>query len=152
MLLTLRLTDLLLILLTGFVCAAALYAIVLMRHMKAVLLDWRRTANKMEEVLPRIQRLCDTSEETMRSVKGLADQGTRVVSDVAEVTSQVRDVAEEGLARLHGLMGVVDAASMLVSSFKAGLAVVQACKKDGEAVADSDEGIIEETDNEKRAL
>ena len=152
MLLTLRLTDLLLILLTGFVCAAALYAIVLMRHMKAVLLDWRRTANKMEEVLPRIQRLCDTSEETMRSVKGLADQGTRVVSDVAEVTDQIRDAAEEGLARLHGLMSVLNTASMLVTSFQAGLAAVQACKKDDDEGSNPDDDSSEEADDEQRDL
>ena len=88
----------------------------------------------------------------MRSVKGLADQGTRVVSDVVEVTGQIRDVAEEGLARLHGLMGVMDAASMLVSSFKAGLAVVQACKKDDDEGSKPDDDSSEETDDEQRDL
>lgn len=88
----------------------------------------------------------------MQSVKGLADQGTRVVTDVVEVTDQIRDVAEEGLARLHGLLSVMNTVSVLVSSFKVGLAAVQACKKDHDEVSNSDDDSSEETDDEKRDL
>lgn len=152
MVLTLRLTDILLMLLTACACAAAIYAIALMRRMNAMLSDWRRTAAKLDEVMPHIQRLCSTSEEAMRSVKGLADQSTRAVTNVVEVTDQIRDVAEEGLARLHGLMGVMNTASMLASSFKAGLAAMQACKQDGDEVSNSDDDSLEETEDEKRDL
>lgn len=152
MIVTLRLTDILLVLLTACACAVAIYAIALMRRMNAVLMDWRKTALKLDEVLPDIQHFCATSGEAMQSVKGLADQSTRVVTDVAEVTGQIRDAAEEGLARLHGLMGVLNTASMLMSSFKAGLAAVQACRQDGEEKPDSDEGSFEEADDEQRDL
>jgi len=152
MLLTLRLTDILLLILTACACAVALYAIALMRRMNAMLLDWRRTAGKLDEVLPDVRRFCATSEEAMRSVKVLADQGTRVVTDVAEVTDQIRDAAEEGLARLHGLMSVLNTASMLVTSFQAGLAAVQACKKDDDEGSKPDDDSSEETDDEQRDL
>jgi hypothetical protein len=152
MVLTLRLTDILLLLLTACGCAAAIYAIVLMRRMNETLAQWQRTAHKLDEVLPHFQRLCASSEEAARAVKGLADQGTRVVTDITEVTGQIRDAAEEGLARLHGLMGVMDAASMLVSSFKAGLAAVQACKPESGDVPNCDQGSIEEKSHEERDL
>jgi hypothetical protein len=150
MMLTLRLTDILLMLLTAFACAAALYAIALMRRMNAMLDDWRKTATKLDEVLPHVQRLCTTSEGAMRSVHELAGQGTRVVEDVAEVTGEVREVIEDGLARLHGIMGALDTFSVLATSFKAGLAAVQArsdCEKDSEP-----EEIAKETEDEKRDL
>ena len=152
MVLTLRFTDILLFLLTACGCAAALYAIVLMRRMNDTLAQWQRTAHKLDEVLPHVQRLCASSEEAVRSVKGLADQGTRAVTDITEVTGQIREAAEEGLARLHGLMGAMDAAAMLVSSFKAGLAAVQVCKQEDGDVANCDPGSIEEKSHEERDL
>lgn len=152
MMLTLRLTDILLILLTACACAVAIYAIALMRRMNATMVDWQRTAHKLDEVLPDIQHFCATSGEAMQAVKGLADQSARVVTDVAEVTGQIRDAAEEGLARLHGLMGAVSTASMLISSFKAGLAAVQACRQDHDEEPESDEGSFEEADDEQRDL
>ena len=153
MLVTLKLTDILFTLLTVCVGAAAIYAILVMRRVNAMLLDWKRTSGKWEEVLPQIQRLCSTSEETMRSVKGLADQSTVVMTDAAEVTGQIRDAAEQGLARLHGLMGVMDTASMLAGSFKAGLAAMRCSNRDSEE-EDSNpyNDSPKETENEKRDL
>ena len=152
MLVTLSLTDILLMILTVCVGAAAIYAIALMRRLNAILLDWKRAAGKFEEVLPQIQHFCATSEEAMRSVKGLADQGALVMTDAAEVASQIRDVAEEGLARLHGLMGVMDTASMLANSFKAGLAAMRCCNADSDGNLNPDNDSSKETDDEKRDL
>ena len=148
--LTLRLTDILLMLLTACACAATIYAIALMRRLNVMIVDWRRMVAKVDEILPHIQRLSVTSEEAMRSVKGLADQGHAAMTNVVEVTDQLREVAEEGLARLHGLMNAINTASILVSSFKAGLAAVQACKQDSDEASNSDDGTTEETDDEKR--
>lgn len=124
--LTLRLTDLLLVLLTAFACAGTLYAIALMRRMNTMLDDWRRTSAKLDAVIPDIRSLCATSEEAMRSVRQLADKGSGVVEDVAEVTGQLRDVAEEGLARVQGIMGALDNLGTVVGGFKAGLAAAKA--------------------------
>lgn len=145
---TVRLTDIFLLIITACACAVTFYAIALMRRLSAILADWRSTADKLDEVLTRAQRLCTTSEEAMQSVKGLADQGTLVVTNVVEVSDQIRNVAEEGLARLHGLMAVVNTASMLVSSFKAGLAAVRACRKNADENSKSDEDSSRETENE----
>jgi hypothetical protein len=150
--LTLRLTDFFLMLLTAFACAAAIYAIAFMRRMNQMADDWRKTMVRFNEVLPSFKNLCVTSEEAMRSVKGLADQGNAAMTDVVEVTGQIRDVAEEGLARLHGLMGALNTASMLVTSFKAGLEAVKALKSDDEEDTNPVDSSSEETENEKRDL
>jgi hypothetical protein len=150
--LTLRLTDFFLMLLTAFACAAAIYAITLMRRMNQMADDWRKTMARFNEILPSFKNLCVTSEEAMRSVKGLADQGNAAMTDVVEVTGQIRDVAEEGLSRLHGLMGALNTASMLVTSFKAGLEAVKALKSDDEQDRSADDSSFEETEDEKGNL
>lgn len=148
--LTLKLTDILLLILTGMACVGAMYAIFLIRSMNAMLADWRKTAAKLDEVLPHVQRLCVTTEEAMRSVKVLADQGNRVASDVADVTDQLKEVAHQGMARIQGLYSAFDAVAVLMSSFKTGLAAVQALRERDEDVSDPNEGPSEETDDEER--
>ncbi len=147
--LTLRLTDILLLILTGMACVGALYAITLIRGMNSMLADWRKTSAKLDEVLPHVQRLCVTAEEAMRSVKVLADQGNRVAGDVADVTDQLKEVAQQGMARIQGLYSAFDAVAVLMSSFKTGLAAVQALRESDEDVSDP-EGPSEETDDEER--
>ena len=148
--LTLRLTDILLLILVGIACVGSIYAINLIRGMSAVLADWRKTAAKLDEVLPHVQRLCVTTEEAMRSVKVLADQGNRVAGDVADVTDELKEVVQQGMARVQGLYSAFDAVAVLMSSFKTGLAAVQALRERDDDVSDPDEGPSEETDDEER--
>lgn len=144
---TIRLTDFLLMILTGLTCVAVVYLVVMIRKLTSVLDDMRKTSARIDQVIPHIQNLCTTTEETMRSVKGLSDQGTRVASDVADVTGELREVAEDVVARYHGLIKAFDTVNMLASSFKAGLAAVQALKGSGEQMSDP-EGPSEEDDEE----
>lgn len=144
---TIRLTDFLLMILTGLTCVAVIYLVVMIRKLTSVLDDMRKTSARIDQVIPHIQNLCTTTEETMRSVKGLSDQGTRVASDVADVTGELREVAEDVVARYHGLIKAFDTVNMLASSFKAGLAAVQALKGSGEQMSDP-EGPSEEDDEE----
>ena len=67
------------------------------------------------------------------------------------MTSELRDIAEDAVARYHGLISAFDTMGMLLSSFKAGLAAVQALKGSGEQVSDLD-GPSEETGDEERNL
>jgi hypothetical protein len=149
--LTIRLTDFLLMILTGLTCVAVIYLVIMIRKLTSVLEDMRRTSARIDQVIPDIRTLCTTTEETMRSVKALSDQGTRVAADVADVTGELREVAEDVMARYHGMIKAFDTVSMLVSSFKAGLAAVQALKCSGEQESDS-EGPSEEADDEEGNL
>jgi uncharacterized protein YoxC len=148
---TIRMTDFLLMILTGLACVAVVYLVFMIRKLTSVLDDLRRTTAKIDQVIPDIKTLCTTTEEAMRSVKGLSDQGTRVATDVAEVTGELREVAEDVMARYYGMIKAFDTVSMLVSSFKAGLAAVQALKCSDEQMSDP-EGPSEETDDEEGNL
>jgi hypothetical protein len=148
---TIRLTDFLLMILTGLTCVAVIYLVVMIRKLTSVLDDMRKTSARIDQVIPHIQNLCTTTEETMRSVKGLSDQGTRVAADVADVTGELREVAEDVVARYHGMIKAFDTVNMLVSSFKAGLAAVQALKRSEEQMSDP-EGPSEEADDEEGNL
>ncbi len=148
---TIRLTDFLLMILTGLACVAVVYLVAMIRKLTAVLDDMRKTSARIDQVIPHIQNLCTSTEETMRSVKGLSDQGTRVAADVADVTGELREVADDVVARYHGLVSAFDSVSVLASSFKAGLAAVQALRHSDDQVSDP-EGPSEETDDEEGNL
>jgi len=148
---TMRLTDLLLMILAGLSCVAVVALVMMLRRLTVVLDDFHKTSAKIDAVIPHIQSLCTTTEETLRSVKGLTDQGTKVAADVAAVTDEIRDVAEDALARYHGLVNAFDTVGMLLSSFKAGLAAVQAVKERNEQVSDPD-GPSEDTSDEERDI
>ena len=120
MTITLRLTDILLIILTLSVVGVAVYFMIVLRKLGKVLAETERTLGRAGELMPKLEAVAGRLQETLASVQKLADESTRAVGDVAAVTSVARAVVEESAEQVSGLLSALKQAGTVLNSFRAG--------------------------------
>jgi methyl-accepting chemotaxis protein len=120
MTITLRLSDVLLIILTLSVAGVAVYFAVVLSRLKRVLEELERTLARAGELMPRIQTTADRAQEALGAVQRLAQEGAKAVDDVAAVTSVARQVVEESAEQVSGLLAGLRQMGTVLESFRAG--------------------------------
>lgn len=118
---TLRLSDILLIVITISVAGLAIYMMAALKRVTTAMAELEKVLGKAGKVLPEIEATAVQARETLGAVQHLAEEGQRVVGDVAEVAAVARTVAEEGAEQVRGVLAAVGQVGAVIKGFQSGL-------------------------------
>lgn len=117
---TLTLSDILLLIITLAIAGVAIYMVVALRQLGAVLGELQKTLSKMGEVLPRIEKAAEQAERTLGSIETLAEEASKAVEDVTVVTAITRTVVEEGAEKVSGALATLGQIGTILGGIRAG--------------------------------
>lgn len=117
---TLTLSDILLLIITLAVAGLAVYLVMALRRLGAVLGELQKTLAKVGEVLPRIEKAAEQAERTFGSIETLATGATKAVEDVSAVTAITRALVEQGAEQVSGAMSTLGQIGTILTGIRAG--------------------------------
>lgn len=138
MTITLKISDVLLFIVTVFLCGGTVYLIMTLRKLRATADQVEKVVRQVRELLPKIDRLTEEAADTARSIRRLADTSREAVEDVASVSAQFREVAEKGLGYVAIIMEPLRKLAAIAAGIQAGLGVFQRLLGRHEADEDAD--------------
>jgi uncharacterized protein YoxC len=125
MTITLKISDVLLFIVTAFLCVGTAYLIMTLRKLRATADQMEKAVRQVRELLPKIDRLTEEAADTARSIRRLADSSREVVEDVTSVSAQFREFAEKGLGYVAIIMEPLRKLAAIAAGIQAGLGVFQ---------------------------
>lgn len=125
MTITLKLSDVLLLILTVFLCGASLYLILVLRRLRATADQVEKAVRQVREILPKIERLVHEAAEASSAIRKLADSSREAMDDVTSVTSQLRSVAERGIGYLSVILEPLRKIAAIAAGIQVGINVFQ---------------------------
>ena len=125
MTITLKISDVLLFILTVFLCGGAVYMILVLRKLRATADQVEKAVRQVRELLPKIERLVNEAAEASHAIRRLAESSREAMDDVTSVTSQLRGIAEKGLGYLSIILEPIRKIAAIAAGIQVGLSVFQ---------------------------
>lgn len=122
---TIAYTDLLLTVLTLSVVAGAVFLVMFLSRARIVLGKAGKVLDDVDRLTPKLERIAEGSEESLRGLAKLSQRADRIAEDVEEVTDETRRVAvpiiREAAHHADNAMSSLRHISALVAGARAGL-------------------------------
>jgi hypothetical protein len=125
MTITLKISDVLLFIVTIFLCGGTVYLILALRKLRATADQVEKAVRQVRDLLPKIERLTVEAADAAQSIRRLADSSREAVDDVTSVTARFREIAEKGLGYVGIILEPIRKLAAIAAGIQVGLSVFQ---------------------------
>jgi len=122
---TISYTAFLLTILCGVGIAALVYLIIVLVRINRAVARFDKVIDGTETLLVSLKALADETTITVAAARNLVDEGQQVVSDIAAVSAQVRNLAEGGTGQALSLIGRIKSIVAIFAGVKTALATAK---------------------------